>query len=131
MKSILTKTALTIALTASLVPFTTGIAEVKVGEKSNIESAQAWGKWWEHRFKYIGAKRYDQATGDRKCWEAFIALRGDTQDWEFGFGKDVVGAKTVYRQVKAWDGWTITWSNHIWYHRSQGYCVANEDHFYW
>ena len=130
MKSILAKATLTLALTASLIPFTTGIAEVKIGEKSNIQSADAndWKKWGarhEHPFWYLGRYRFSQHEGNMECHNAWNQL-GATREWSVGANTQHGGYSSTQLRKEGWDGKNISRPWHIWYHRRDGLCVANQ-----
>ena len=131
MKNLLVRAGLTCALAFSFVPITTGLAQVKVGGYSNIQSARAWGKWWEHPFHSLGPYKYNQHDGNVKCWEKFAEMRGQVQDVPVNADRQNQGFGYTFKVVRAWNGKIITHADHIWYHRRDGLCIANQDHFYW
>ena len=120
MKSITAKTALVLAFTFSILPFTT-------------KPARAWGKWWEHPFHDIGNYEHSQKTGDGICLAKLIQMRSLPQVREYETtitSNGTIERSHTDRRVVAWDGWDITYADHVWYHRRSGYCVANQDNWW-
>ena len=128
MKKILTKAVLACSLAISFAPLTTGVAEIKVGERSNIQPANASISYWEHPFLHVGKHKYSQATGDFVCRREFRKMK----DGEVSYGYDSSGTwgwQNTSKRVYSWTGIEITHSRHIWYHRNYGFCVANRRWF--
>ncbi|NJK71515.1 MAG: hypothetical protein HC932_04695 [Thermales bacterium] len=76
----------------------------------------------EHPFAYIGSNAYSQEEGNNICFnEFFNRVNG---------GNSSIGVTSVYEaswsRLWAWDGVEITNAWHIWYHQSQGHCIANK-----